>query len=79
MTENDRISALENQLAQMSQQIGSLQHAIGLLEDSHAVRCLQHKYGYYIDKCLYDQTVDFATLNWPLFDGLMAPPEGGAR
>jgi hypothetical protein len=57
MTENDRISALENQFAQMSQQIGNLQHAIGMLEDTHAVRCLQHKYGYYIDKCLYDEAV----------------------
>ncbi len=55
MTKNQRISALENQLAQMSQQIRRTQHAVGMFEDTHAVRCLQHKYGYHIDKCLYDQ------------------------
>jgi hypothetical protein len=50
MTDADRISALEKQVAQMS-------HEIGILQDTHAVRCLQHKYGYYIDKCLYDEAV----------------------
>jgi hypothetical protein len=54
---NDRIGVLEAQLAQMAQQVASLQNAVGVLEDTHAVRCLQHKYGYYIDKCLYDEAV----------------------
>ena len=55
MTENEPISAPENQLAQISQQIGRPQHAVGILEDAHAVRCLQYKYGNQVDKCLYDQ------------------------
>ena len=28
------------------------------LEDTNAVKCLHYKYGYYIDKCLYDEAVD---------------------
>ena len=54
MADQDRITALEKQVAQMSQEIG-------ILQDTHAVRCLQHKYGYYIDKCLYDEAVGLFT------------------
>jgi len=50
MTDNDRVAALEQRIAELSQEIGTLQ-------DAHEVRCLQHKYGYYIDKCLYDEAV----------------------
>lgn len=46
----DRVKALEKKIEQLS-------HQVGILEDTHAVRCLQHKYGYYIDKCLYDEAV----------------------
>jgi hypothetical protein len=51
MTDEDRIGRLERQIEQMSNEIG-------ILQDAHAVRCLQHKYGYYIDKCLYDEAVE---------------------
>jgi hypothetical protein len=50
MTDKERLDALEEQVSQMSREIG-------ILQDTHAVRCLQHKYGYYIDKCLYDEAV----------------------
>ena len=42
----------------MQQQLADLSRQLGILEDIHAVRCLQHKYGYYLDKCLYNETVD---------------------
>src|SRR3981081_4863307 len=45
------LSALRRQLEQLSNEIGSLR-------DVHAVRRLQHAYGYYLDKCLYDEVVD---------------------
>ena len=47
----DTLAALESTVRQ-------LQHQVGVLEDTHAIRRLQHAYGYYIDKCLYDETVD---------------------
>ncbi len=43
--------------------VEELQNRIGTLEDVHAIRRLQHAYGYYIDKCLYDETVDLFTEN----------------
>ena len=49
--DSESVKALQKQLADLSHQMGSLQ-------DMLAVRSLQHKYGYYIDKCLYNETVD---------------------
>lgn len=46
----DRVGALE-------QEIESMKMHIGRLEDVNAIRKLQHAYGYYLDKCLYEQTV----------------------
>ncbi len=46
-----RIEALEQQLTAMS-------NRLGLVEDLQAIRKLQHAYGYYMDKCLYEQVVD---------------------
>jgi SnoaL-like domain len=51
MSENSRIEALERRLEQLTNQVG-------LLGDALAIRNLQHAYGYFIDKCLYDETVD---------------------
>lgn len=42
----------------LARKVEQLQHQVGVLEDIHAIRRLQHAYGYYIDKCLYDETVD---------------------
>ena len=44
MTTEDRIADLERRL--------------GKVEDLLAIRNLQHAYGYYLDKCLYDEVVD---------------------
>ncbi len=46
-----RIAALENELKSMS-------NRLGVIEDIQAIRKLQHAYGYYMDKCLYEQVVD---------------------
>jgi len=51
MAETDKLKALLDQ-------VGELQRRVGNLEDVHAIRTLHHKYGYYIDKCLYDEAVD---------------------
>lgn len=51
VTGGDRLNALEAKIDSMALQIG-------LLEDTQAIRKLQHAYGYYLDKCLYEETVD---------------------
>ncbi len=47
----DELSALRAQIQQLSAEIGALQ-------DVNAIRKVQHAYGYYLDKCLYDEVVD---------------------
>jgi len=44
--------------ANLQEEIAQLKTRIGLLEDVQAIRTLQFKYGYYMDKCLYDDVVD---------------------
>ncbi len=38
--------------------IAELEHRLGIVEDELAIRRLQHAYGYYLDKCYYDEVVD---------------------
>jgi hypothetical protein len=51
MTPAEQIQALQKSVAELTQEVG-------ILKDIHAIRRLQHAYGYYIDKCLYNETVD---------------------
>lgn len=48
MTDPDALAALESRVNALTRQLARL-------EDTHAVKCLQYKYGYYIDKCLYEE------------------------
>ena len=48
---SDETPELRRQLQQLSAEVAALQ-------DVHAIRRLQHAYGYYLDKCLYDEVVD---------------------
>src|SRR6202161_2962484 len=54
MANDDQIRSLEKKVEELAQQVGRLQ-------DTQAVRDLQFKYGYYLDKCLYDEVVDLFT------------------
>ena len=56
MADEDKVSALTEQVAELQRRIRNLQ-------DVHAIRTLHYKYGYYIDKCLYDETVDLFAEN----------------
>lgn len=44
-----------DRLALLEQEIASLRTQLGRLEDLNAIRKLQHAYGYYLDKCLYEE------------------------
>jgi len=50
MTDSNALAALEERVIELGRRMARL-------EDTHAVKCLQYKYGYYIDKCLYDEAV----------------------
>lgn len=50
-TDDERIAELERRVEQLT-------HQLGVVEDTLAIRNLQHQYGYYLDKCLYDEVVD---------------------
>lgn len=48
MTDDAKMKALEQRIEELSKRLG-------VLEDVHAIRRLQHAYGYYLDKCLYEE------------------------
>jgi SnoaL-like domain len=52
------MATTDEQIRALQEKIEELSNQVGILEDIHAIRRLQHAYGYYIDKCLYDETVD---------------------
>lgn len=48
----------EEQTRALEKKVETLANRIGILEDTNAIRKLQHAYGYYLDKCLYNEVVD---------------------
>jgi hypothetical protein len=63
------------------QRIAELERRVGVVEDVLAIRNLQHAYGYYLDKCLYDEVVDlFAEDGEVIFiGGVYKGKKGAAR
>jgi len=51
------VSATE-ELAALRRDVERLTHRLALIEDAAAIRKLQHSYGYYMDKGLYQEVVD---------------------
>ena len=47
----------ETALRALMDEVAGMRHRLGVLEDVQAVRTLQFKYGYYMDKGLYDEVV----------------------
>jgi hypothetical protein len=54
----EKVAALTAEAAAHTEQIELLKRKVSDLQDIDAVKCLHYKYGYYIDKCLYDEAVD---------------------
>lgn len=46
------------QAGDLAAEVAALSDRVALLEDTWAIQNLQYAYGYYIDKCLYDEAVD---------------------
>ncbi len=53
----------EDKVRTLTEQVSALTRRVQNLEDIHAIRGLHYKYGYFIDKCLYDETVDLFSEN----------------
>jgi len=45
-------------LEQLAAEVKALRHELGIQKDIQAVKTVQYAYGYYLDKCLYDEVVD---------------------
>ena len=43
---------------ELKEQVERLANQLGMVEDVNAIRKLQHAYGYYLDKCIYEEVVD---------------------
>ncbi len=58
-----------------------LAHELGMLKDREAVRTLQFKYGYYMDKCLFPAIVDLFADDCELnfMGGVFKGKEGARR
>lgn len=73
MAGDDRVRNLEVQVEQLTARLARM-------EDAAAVRNLQHAYGYYLDKCLYEEVVDlFAEDCRVMFLGGVFKGKAGAR
>ena len=74
MADADRISTLEKSVESLSRRLQQR-------EDELDVRKLQHLYGYLIDKCLYNETVDLFTEDGEVrfFGGIWRTREGIRR
>jgi hypothetical protein len=68
------------EVAALRKQVEELSRSVAILQDVHAIRKLQHAYGYYLDKCLYDEVVDlFSDDCEVLFMGGLYKGRAGAR
>jgi hypothetical protein len=61
--------------------IEDLQREIGILKDINEIRSLHNIYGYYLDKCLYDEVVDLFSENSTAYflNGIYRGKEGVRR
>lgn len=48
----------DNEVSRLLERVAELEHRLGVVEDTEAIRRLQYQYGYYLDKCYYDHVVD---------------------
>jgi hypothetical protein len=70
---DDKLAALEKQVTQLC-------HELGILQDIRDITSLHYKYGYYADKCLYEEVVElFAEDSQVLWRNGVWKGKAGAR
>jgi len=71
---------LESDVADLKRQLAETRHELGILQDVQAVRTLQFKYGYFMDKCMFPAIVDLFAEDAELhFMGGLYRGKAGAR
>ena len=71
----------EDEIAALKAQVTELAHRTGVLEDIQAIRTLHFKYGYYMDKWLFDEIVDLFAEDCELYflNGIFKGKQGARR
>jgi hypothetical protein len=66
---------------ELEKKLNEMDNRMGILEDTQAIRNLHYAYGYYIDKCLYEDVVDLFAENGEVhfFGGIFRGKEQGVR
>jgi hypothetical protein len=79
--EKGRERALEARLDEMQRELDVVRHELGVQADIQAVRTLQFKYGYYMDKCLFAEIVDLFAEDASLYfmNGIFRGKRGARR
>ena len=73
--------SLESDVAELRKELAETRQELGILQDIQAVRTLQFKYGYYMDKCLFPAIVDLFADDAVLYfmGGVFKGKEGARR
>ena len=73
--------SIEQELQSLRHEVADLRHTVDMHADVQAVRALQFKYGYYMDKCLFAQIVDLFADDAVLYflNGVFKGKEGARR
>lgn len=81
MSTEERLERSERELAALKAELASLRHEVGVHADIQAVRTLQFKYGYFMDKCLFPAIVDLFADDAVLYflNGIFRGKEGARR
>ena len=70
----------DGELEALRRELAETRQRLGILEDIHAVRTLHFKYGYYMDKCLFEEIVELFTEDCEIhFLGGLFRGKAGAR
>lgn len=76
----DRAVPTTDAVNRLERQVAELTNEVDILRDEQSIRKLQHAYGYYLDKCLYDEVVDlFAETGEVRFMGGAFKTKAGVR
>ncbi len=77
----DKLAQVNNTNAELEKKLNEMDNRMGILEDTQAIRNLHYAYGYYIDKCLYEDVVDLFAENGEVhfFGGIFRGKEQGVR